>query len=733
MAMGGRPVREQEQFLDVVDVATARSRWEAVGRRGTAGVEVVPLAEALGRVLARDVVAGGDVPGFDRSNVDGYAVRARDTFGASEDRPAWLNLDDAAGVIEPGAAPVRELDDAGGAAIPIATGAMLPRGADAVVMVEHARLRVDEGEADPPKQPGANPPERKRIRIAVSRPVAPGDHVSFAGSDIAKGETVLWRGTVLTARETGILAAIGVDRLDVQRKPRVAILSTGDEIRAPGQPLEPGTIHDANATMIADAVRERGGEPIPMGIAPDDLDAIRDAIRRAVGPLRADLLVLSGGTSKGAGDLSHRVFAEPEFAPGLVVHGVALKPGKPVALGAVGDVPVAVLPGFPTSAIFTFHEFVAPRIDRLRGLLDGPGFGKPESDADLGIGIGIGAAPTIPARMAARVNSEPGRVEYLLVNLLDAGERPSRPGEDPARADLDGNAPPPPPPPPPPPRAYPLGKGSGSVTTFSRADGFVAIPAAREYVDEGELVRVVPLGTGIKPADLMVVGSHCLGLDRLIGRLSAAGWRVKTLWVGSQLGLRAVERGDCDVAGIHLLDPDTGTYNQPFRPDSAEWVPGYGRMQGLIHRIDDPRGAPAPPPPDFLDADEPPDPDAAALAMIEAWANAPGARMVNRNRGSGTRILIDRWLRDRRPPGHSHEARSHNAAAAAVALGRADWGIAIAPAAAAHGLAFHPLKREEFDFLIPRFRIDRPAVRALRALLDDTGVRSEIRSMGFRI
>ena len=231
-----------------------------------------------------------------------------------------------------------------GKAVLIATGGMVPRGADAVVMIEYAEARGRE--------------------LRIARAVTAGSGVSFAGTDITAGETVLRQGQLLTSRDTGVLAAIGVPHVKVWRKPIVAILSTGDEIIAPGDPMQPAKVYDSNAQVLADAVRELGGEPRRLGITHDDVAALRERLQYALE--FADIVLLSGGTSKGAGDVSYRVVAELDD-PGIVAHGVALKPGKPICLAATGGRAVVVLPGFPTSAIFTFHEFVAPVIRLLAG------------------------------------------------------------------------------------------------------------------------------------------------------------------------------------------------------------------------------------------------------------------------------------------------------------------------------------------------------------------------------
>ncbi len=487
--------RDQDQFLDVVDRDTAERRWCAAVRPRRLEAEDVDLGAALSRVLAGDVVALVDVPPFDRSNVDGFAVQAHDTFGASEASPRMLTIE--AGEVITGRAPATVLET--GRAIAIATGAVTPRGADAVVMVEHAAVAGD--------------------TLHVMRAAVPGANITFAGTDIARGETILRKGTLLTARETGVLAAIGCAVVSVIRRPRVGIMSTGDELVAPGEPPRPASIYDSNSTLIADTVRELGAEPVFLGIIADDEVALERAMDEGIS--RCDVVVLSGGTSKGGGDLSYRMLARR--TPGIVVHGVALKPGKPICLGVIGTTPVAILPGFPTSAIFTFHEFVTPLL-RLLG------------------GRTAEARPTLSARMPFRHNSEIGRTEYLLVHLIEGDQGMT---------------------------AYPLGKGSGSVTTFSQADGFLTIPSDQEYVDDGEHVNVFTIGKSLALVDLVVIGSHCTGIDMLMSLLSERGIRSKTVWIGSQGGVSAVARGECDIAGIHLLDGKSNEYNRAFVPRGA--------------------------------------------------------------------------------------------------------------------------------------------------------------------
>lgn len=651
--------REQEQFLRVLDREEAERRFRHAVNLAPLGIEPVLLEAALGRVLATDVASPVDVPSFDRANVDGFAVIAADTFGAAEEVPRTLRL--AKEVIHTGVVPTTIVGR--GTAVAIATGGMMPRGADAVVMVEHAHV--------------------DGLDLQVARAVTAGSGVSFAGTDITAGETVLRRGQILSSRDTGVLAAIGVSSVEVWRKPIVAIISTGDEIIAPGEPMQPARVYDSNAQILADAVREVGCEPRRLGIAADDIDTLSTRLQDALG--MADAVLLSGGTSKGAGDVSYRVVARLTD-PGIVAHGVALKPGKPICLAATGGRPVVVLPGFPTSAIFTFHEFVAPVLSAMAGR-------------------GTQERAVVQAKLAVRVNSEIGRTEYLLVGLVANDTAPAAHGDAALRRNTTE----------PTLAAYPMGQGSGSVTTFSRADGFTTIGRHEEIVPAGAIIDVQLLGRELQLADLVVIGSHCIGLDYLLGELEQQGLRPKFLAVGSLAGLEAAKRGECDLAGIHLLDPHTGQYNRPFLTRGLELIPGYGRMQGVVFRKGDGR------------FEERSAGDAIASALKD-----PACMMVNRNQGSGTRALIDRLLAGARPAGYAVQPRNHNAVAAAVRQGRADWGVTLDTIARNSGLGFIPVQDEEYDFVTPKSRTERPAVRAFRSLLARTETRRALLRLGMK-
>jgi putative molybdopterin biosynthesis protein len=641
-----RAAARQEQFLEVVSAEEARRRFERHLVLAPLKPERVTLASALGRVLAADVVARIDAPPFDRSSVDGFAVRAADTLGASEAVPRRLHLNRE--VLTCGAAPTVTV--APGTATTIATGGVVPRGADAVVMIEWTELvEAAEGPA-----------------IDVTRPVVAGRFVAFAGSDMARGEMVLRRGAQISSREIGMLAACGLGEVEVVRRPRIAVLSTGDELVAPGAPLRPGAVYDSNGATLVAAVAEIGGDPVSFDAVADDATALAEALRRALAA--CDLVIMSGGTSKGAGDLSHRAVSQLG-RPGVVVHGVALRPGKPLCLAVAGGKAVAVLPGFPTSALFTFHVFIAPVIRALAGL-------PPE------------AARTVEATVPVRVPSELGRKEFLMVSLTQGEEGLI---------------------------AFPSTKNSGAVTAFAQSDGFVEIDALASALDAGTLARVTLIGAAARVPDLVIAGSHCVALDVVMSALAEQGVVARSIAVGSQGGVAAARRGECDLAPVHLMHPETGGYNAHLAGDGLMLVRGWRRMQGFVFRRGDSR---------FEGLN--------ARAAVAAALADPSAVMVNRNAGAGTRILIVLVLGGARPTGYGNQPRSHNAVAAAVAQERADWGIAIDTVASLYGLGFLPLAPEHYDFLAVEERAQRPAVQAFLKALGDPAVRARIEALGMR-
>jgi molybdenum cofactor synthesis domain-containing protein len=387
--------------------------------------EKISLLEAYNRVLKEDVASTLDIPPFNRSTVDGYAVKAEDTFGAEENQPVKLEV---CGVVNVGEPPKISLGK--GEAAEIVTGAPVPEGADATVMVEDTN--------------------REDAALSVYRAVTKNENVMKKGTDIKKGETVLKAGQVLGASEIGVLAALGITKVKVFMAPVVAVLSTGAEVTELGKKLPPGKIYDINAYSLSAAVRESGGTPLYLGVVPDDKAELRKALEQALAS--TDVVITSGGVSVGPKDLTPQI-VDSLGKPGLIVCGIAVKPGKPTTVALVGSKPVFALPGHPTSALLMFHLLVRPVIRLLSG--------RPESEV-----------MTVKAKAGARMFSAKGRRTFVMVKLK--------------RDNYNQFI------------AEPVETGaSGAITTLAKADGFVEIPENQQFVDSGDEIAVALLRSGM--------------------------------------------------------------------------------------------------------------------------------------------------------------------------------------------------------------------------------------------
>lgn len=400
------------EFLEIIDLDDARRiTGELFSELYSQGTESVDILDADGRVLADDIESPVDLPPFDRASRDGYAVRAADTFGADEENPATLRCIE---TVEAGSVP--SLEVAEGLCTRISTGAPVPEGADAVVMVEYT---WEEGD-----------------RVYIQRPAYPSQHIAARGSDIRAGNVLLRAGTVLSPDKIAALSAAGITRVNVISKPSVCVISTGNELIEPSGQLEPGKIFDSNSAGLSSALKEAGCSVKHGGIVRDDYGELRDAILR--GLEEADMVITSGGTSAGAGDILSEVLDE---LGRVVIHGISIKPGKPTIVGVVDDKIVVGLPGFPVSALIVFMSLIEPFIRKLSGR-------KASS----------GQVKTL--KLAERLHSSRGRVHYALVMV-------------------DGDY------------ARPIFKDSGAVAALAGADGYIEVPKNVEIINEGEEVEVV--------------------------------------------------------------------------------------------------------------------------------------------------------------------------------------------------------------------------------------------------
>lgn len=335
--------------------------------------EIVSLNESLGRVLSNDVISGADVPPFDRSAMDGYAVQASDTFGADENNPIKLQV---IGQSDIGTSPDAKVQK--GEAVEIMTGAVMPEGADAVAMIEHTNREDDE--------------------LEVFSPVSPGKNVSSRGEDVKAGQTVLKKGHQLRPQDVGMLASIGNTKAGIARKPEVGIAPTGIELREPGESLAPGEITESNSHSLEAAVKETGGEPSRLEIVPDEFDSLKKAISDAS---NFDMLLISGSTSVGKRDLAPDAILE---LGELIFHGVTIRPGGPTAFGVVDDTPVFALAGFPVASLVAFETLARPAVRYMQGL-----------PADRG-------RPKVKARLERKVSSSLGRADVVRVEIQEEGE-----------------------------------------------------------------------------------------------------------------------------------------------------------------------------------------------------------------------------------------------------------------------------------------------------------------------
>ncbi len=606
------------------------------------GIEEVEVLNALGRVLAEDIYAPIDYPPFDRSEVDGYALHAEDTYGADEQNPAKLQVIGAVSVGE-----VPNIEVLHGTAVEISTGAAIPRGANAVVMEEYTA--------------------RNGSTVFVYRAVAPLENIAIAGSDVPKGDLVLQKGTRLGPFEIGVLAALGYSHVKVFTRPCVAVISTGNEVAQPGTALRFGQVYDYNGYAVTAYLRSLGAHVEYMGIVPDDEEKLRVAILQALS--RSDIVVTSGGTSAGLGDLVYRVI---ESLGEVLVHGLEIKPGKPTVIGVVKDKLVIGLPGFPFSASVITIALLRYVVEKMCGLQSA-------------------TRPYLHARIAQRIRKGVGKTWFLPVALTKRGDELI---------------------------AIPIPMRSGNISTLLRADGMAVLHRDLELVDEGQRVEVLMMRSDIPKT--IIIGSHDILLPRIVAMASLTQ-DLKIIPVGSLAGLQFVAKGYGDIAPIHLLDPDSKTYNVPYvaRYRDIVLVSGYRRRIVLAFKRGNPKRI---------------------TSLRDALRN--DIRFVNRNRGSGTRVLIDLMLQNvaeelgigfsdlvKRINGYTYEVSSHTGVAAAIAQGRADMGLCIEYAARIYNLEFIPIAWEEYDFAVHRDSLAKPSVKRFIEYLGSEEARKIVGSL----
>ena len=618
------------QYLTNVPLAKARAEYEEVLiKEGFAGkTENISVMESCGRITAHAVYAQICAPHYHSSAMDGIAVNAKDTFGATETTPVHLKTSQFT-VVD--------------------TGDAIPEGCDAVIMVEDIVQEQD--------------------GVCLYAAASPWQHVRQIGEDICAEEMILCSCQKITPSAIGALIAGGVLEIDVFRRPVVGIIPTGDEIVPPTKSPKKGDILEFNGSIFSAMIREWGGEAVIYPIVPDRLEAIEEMVKRAV--KECDMVLLNAGSSAGREDYSCQVI---DKIGDVLYHGVAIKPGKPAILGYRREKPILGVPGYPVSGIIVIEEILHPLIDLWNHR---KGEEHPYADAVLSRAVVSGLKYH----------------EFVRVRLGYVGERLI---------------------------ASPLSRGSGVISSFMKADGMLEIPQGLEGCEAGSRVKVRLLRPLSELKQMLVdIGSHDPLLDELADLLHRKNpeMYMSSAHVGSMGGIMAARRKENHIAGIHLLDVKDGSYNVSFLKKyfpngGVRLVECVGRTQGLMVAPGNPHN----------------------IQGIEDLQHS-GLRYVNRQKGSGTRILIDylckeKGIRTDVIYGYEREEFTHTSVAAQIAWGTADAGVGIFSAANLYGLDFLPVCIEQYDLLIPDDAWDTPMVQALMEILKSDAFKASLKKMG---
>jgi putative molybdopterin biosynthesis protein len=632
----GTTINKRNVYLKMKTLAEARKLlFQSFQMRGILSAEPLPVPEAVGRILAEPITARVCSPGFHAAAMDGYAVKAETTFGASETRPRTLTL--------------------GTDAHPVNTGHVLPEDTDAVIMIEHVHM-----------------PDQERIRIEA--PAYPWQYVRKMGEDIVATELLFPQNHVITPYCVGALLSGGITTVPVKKKPVVWIFPTGSELvdwrRTDAQQLVPGQILETNSYVLEALVTAAGGTCVRSDIVPDDVQQLKTSVAKAAGG-DAHIILMVGGSSAGSEDHTRTVIAD---LGEILVHGVTMMPGKPVIMGRLEDTPVFGMPGYPVSTIVAFEQLVRPLI---RGIL-----GQPDTKPE-----------TIPVEPTRKIPSKLGVEEFLRVKLGKVKDRVV---------------------------ATPMQRGAGSITSITEADGIIRIANHLEGINEHEQVSAELL----KPMTtventIVIVGSHDNTLDLLSNQIRAEhpGLTVSSSHVGSMGGLMALKRGVCHVAGSHLLDTTDGSYNVSYIKKLLPRIPVklvtlMDRQQGLVVSSGNPKG----------------------ISGIQDLVR-DDIQFINRQTGSGTRILLDYRLRQlgiapADVSGYTTEEYTHMAVAVAVLGGAADVGLGIHAAARALNLDFIPVVTEQYDLVIPGEFFESSIIRVLLETINSDAFKQQVVALG---
>jgi molybdenum cofactor synthesis domain-containing protein len=628
---------KRQVYLSMKPLEEAREIFfSRIGHDRRTEIETIKTEDALGRITAEPVFAKRSAPSFHSAAMDGIAVRAEQTYGTTERHPKTLKIDQDA--------------------VWINTGQPMPKEFDSVIMVEKIHQLDDE-------------------TLEIRSPAYPWQNVRKVGEDIVATQLLLPQNHCIRPYDIGALISAGAFSVKVYKRPLVAIIPTGSELvhykdLKETQPLKENEIIEYNSLILTGLVREAGGIPIIYDIVPDVEEKILESMRKAI-ESDAHVVIINAGSSAGSKDYTAHLISQ---LGDVLVHGVAMMPGKPTILGMVDDKAVVGNPGYAVSSTLSFEQFVRPLLHSLQG------YNPYEPE-------------TIIVRPTRDIPSKLGIEEFLRVNIGKVGEKYV---------------------------ATPLARAAGSITTLTRAEGIMRIPALSEGVTQDEEIVAELL---VSKKDLLntvvIIGSHDITIDILADeiRLKAQDIRISSGNVGSLGGLIALRKGTCHLAGSHLLDTETGQYNISYIKRYLKGVKVSVfhlvlRDQGLIVAKGNPEG----------------------IKGLEDLTR-DGIKFVNRQPGSGTRVLFDYkinqlGIKSDSIAGYDHDEFTHMAVAVDVLSGAADCGMGIYAAAKALDLDFVPMVREQYDLVIPSALLNQAGIQAVLETISSRHFRERVTSLG---
>lgn len=628
---------KRKVYLEGLPLHEALERWEQkLKDSGLQPItpESVKVIDSLGRVTAEAVFAKISSPFFHSAAMDGYAVRFSETFGANETNPVLLKV--------------------GEKAIPVDTGDLMPEGFNAVIMIEDVNITKKDGDEF----------------IEIIEPATPWQNVRTIGEDIVETELIIPENHKIRPIDIGALLATGRTEVKVRRRPLVAIMPTGNELIEPEEELKVGKIVEFNSRVLEGLVKEDNCEPLRYGIIPDNIELLKEKITESAE--KADVIIVNAGSSAGSEDFTATAISE---LGEVIVHGVGIKPGKPVILGLIRGKPVFGIPGYPVSTYITYNLFVRPLLYRLQGL------SVPKSEK-------------MKAILSRNISSSLGQEEFIRVKVGIVRDKAI---------------------------TTPISRGAGVIMSIVKADGILRIPSLSEGIGAGSEVEIELLRHRDEIKNTIVcIGSHDNTLDILANflRKKYSQFTLSSAHVGSMGGIMAIKRGEAHMAGTHLLDEESGEYNIPFirrllTDRKVLLLNLVYREQGFIVKKGNPKD-------------------------IKGFEDLLREDIVfiNRQRGSGTRLLTDKYLRQMniepsRIKGYEREEYTHMSVASAVLTGIADVGVGILAAARALNLDFIPVAKERYDLIIPSDFIELDPIKALiDIILNDKGFRDAVMSLG---